>query len=234
VSEASHPVPLAVPAFVITGAGEWGRAMCSRLLQARDHGRLDVGRIVLVDRDDSCASRLPPDPAVVFERDTWDAWLDRELVAQPAGAHLVPYHWAPHLLSGWLSRQLEADGATVSSAGVPPALGTPYESETPAGDRVLSYATWPCPPSCIEPELCPHTRGPRDWSLTGRLRSAPERVSFPCLHLVWGVGTIPLQDVLAAREALRARVRRGEAFEVEVGTASHCHGLLARLRVTPS
>jgi hypothetical protein len=222
-----------VPRFVVTGAGEWGLSMARRLLQARDRGRLRLEHIVIVDRDPATAAAVPADPSVRFAAASWDDWLDAELDAFGDG-HLVPYHWAPHLLSGWLARRMREAGARVAAAGPPPSVGTPYEAETRAGDRALSYATWPCPPSCIEPDLCPHTRGPRDWSLAGLLRRAPQRHVFPCLHLVWGVGTIPVQDVLAARDALCARVARGDAFAVEIGTASHCHGLLARLAVTPS
>jgi hypothetical protein len=223
-----------VPRFVVTGAGEWGLSMARRLLRARDRGRLELERIVLVDRDPALASAVPADPSVTFVAAAWDDWLDGELHAFGDG-HLVPYHWAPHLLSGWLSRRLREAGARVAPAGPPAPVGTPYEAETAGGDRALSYATWPCPPSCIEPDLCPHTRGPRDWSLAGKLRDGgPERVVFPCLHLVWGVGTVPVADVLAARDRLCARLGGGEPFVAEIGTASHCHGLLARVAVTPA
>lgn len=219
-----------VPAFVVTGAGTWGRQMCDRLLRARAAGRLRTGRIVLVDRDPARLRDVPRDGVVRTARAEWGDWLDQELDTLGAGSQLVPWHWAPHLLSGWLRRALERAGAQVRPAGVPASVGTPFEAATAGGDRALSYATWTCPPSCIEPDLCPHTRGPRDWSLAGRLAGA-ERVVLPCLHLVWGVGTVPVDAVLAARDALQARLRAAVAFDVEVATASHCHGVLARMHV---
>jgi hypothetical protein len=44
------------------------------------------------------------------------------------------------------------------------------------------------------------------------------------------VGTIPVADVLAGRDRLLAEAARGERTWL-VATASHCHGLAARLRV---
>jgi hypothetical protein len=223
--------PPHVPAFVITGAGPWGRQMCDRLLRARAAGRLRTERIVVVDRD---ARRLEetrgPDGVETVESD-WGEWLDGGLDALGAGAQLVPWHWAPHLLSRWLRSHLERAGAEVTPGGVPAEVGTPFEAATASGDRALSYATWMCPPSCIEPDLCPHTRGARDWSLAGVL-AAPDRVVLPCLHLVWGVGTVPVDVVVEARDRLVARLRDRPAFDVEVATASHCHGVLARMHVS--
>jgi len=168
---------------------------------------------------------------------TWDEWLDRHLAAADPADHLVPYHWAPHLLLGWLERALAGRGASVRRGGAIPARGFPMERDTAAGDRALSYATWPCPPTCIEPALCPHTRGPRDWSLAADLSAAAPgerfdgRVVFRCLHLVYGVGTIPVGAILAARDRLLADA--GTPRTYLVSTASHCHGLATPLSVGP-
>jgi hypothetical protein len=120
-----------------------------------------------------------------------------------------------------------------------PTLGTPVDRATRDGDRALSYATWLCPPTCIEPALCPHTRGPKDWSLAGDL-AAPaagagfhEPVVFRCLHLVWGVGTIPMSDILGARDRMVAGIPRGRRLYL-VATSSHCHALATMLEVGPA
>jgi hypothetical protein len=115
-------------------------------------------------------------------------------------------------------------------------VGTPVDRETRDGDRALSYATWICPPTCIEPRLCPHTRGPKDWSLAADLgRSAVEahredRVVFRCLHLVWGVGTVPVRDILEARDRMVAGLPGGPRRYL-VATSSHCHALATMLEV---
>jgi hypothetical protein len=94
-----------------------------------------------------------------------------------------------------------------------------------------------CPPLCIEPALCPHTRGPRDWSLAADLETEEEagvgRIVLRCLHLVYGVGTIPVADILAARDRLIAGAALGRRHWL-VATSSHCHALAASLEVAPA
>jgi hypothetical protein len=225
--------PLHVPALIVIGGGDVGSGYVRQLLRAVRAGRLATGRVVVVDRDPACAARaFDGDPLVRLEVADWSGWLDAHLSSFGPDDHLVPYHWAPHLLLDWLAR---ATGGHVDRATAWPARGTPYEGPTGAGDRALSYATWPCPPMCIEPALCPHTRGPRDWSLAADL-GAPARaepfgghVVFRCLHLVYGVGTIPVREMLDARDRLRAEA--GTPRTYLVSTASHCHGLATPLTV---
>ena len=103
---------------------------------------------------------------------------------------------------------------------------------TAAGDVALSYAEWLCPPACIEPALCPHTRGPKHWSLAGELARVPRSFVFPCLHLAYGVGTIPVSSIFAVRDRVVEGLRRGEAGPAHpmwISSASHCHGLAAKV-----
>jgi hypothetical protein len=199
-------------------------------------GRLAADRIVVVDRAPACAARVHDDPRLRFDVADWSDWLDANLERCGAGDHIVPYHWAPHLFLGWLERQLARAGARTQTGGEWPARQTPYECRTPAGDRALSYATWPCPPMCIEPALCPHTRGARDWSLAADLASPRAREGFDgyvvlrCLHFVYGVGTTPVAEILAARDRLRDGLRHGTRRYL-VSTSSHCHGLATPLTV---
>ena len=96
----------------------------------------------------------------------------------------------------------------------------------------MSYAEWLCPPACIEPALCPHTRGPKSWSLAGELARSPRSFVFPCLHLAYGVGTIPVSAIFGVRDHLVDAVRRGEVgpdAPVWISSASHCHGLAAKV-----
>lgn len=222
---------LHVPALVVIGGGDAGSLYVRQLLRAVRAGRLRTGRIVVVDRDPRCAAAAFDDPLVRLDVSDWPVWLDAHLASCGPDDHLVPYHWAPHLLLDWLAR---AAGGRVDRRTTWPLRGTPYEGPTGAGDRALSYATWPCPPTCIEPALCPHTRGPRDWSLAADLASPAAgepfdgRVVFRCLHLVYGVGTIPVREILGARDRLLAAARTRTYL---VSTASHCHGLATPLVV---
>jgi hypothetical protein len=241
-----------IPTFVVIGGGIDGTASVQRLLRASAAGRLAPTSVVVVDRDPRCrASELLRSPAVRrrlaaagravevrLDVADWSGWLHANLDRLDPAAHLVPYHWAPHLLLHWLEAQVASSGARVVRGPALPARGLPFEATTRGGDRALSYASWPCPPACIEPGLCPHTRGPRDWSLAADLEGPragdafDERIVFRCLHLVWGVGTIPVRDVLAARDRLvRAGGRR--PIRALVATSSHCHALASAVGVAP-
>jgi hypothetical protein len=47
------------------------------------------------------------------------------------------------------------------------------------------------------------------------------------MHLVYGVGTIPVREILSARDRLRAGL--GTRRSYLVATSSHCHALATRL-----
>jgi hypothetical protein len=228
---------ISVPAFAVIGGGADGAFYVRQLLRAVHAGRLHTERILVVDRDPGCVASALGDPRVRVETADWGDWLDAGLERLGPDGHLVPYHWAPHLLFDWLSRQVAEAGGFAARGGAAPPRGLPFENTTRAGDRALSYATWPCPPACIEPELCPHTRGPKDWSLAGDLAGGGAGVDgavvFRCLHLVWGVGTIPVAEILAARDRVLAGLASGPRRWL-VSTSSHCHALAAVLEVAPA
>jgi hypothetical protein len=227
-----------VGTFIVIGGGTVGAGYTRQLLRARQAGRLRVSRIVVVDHDAACAA-ASFGPPVELATAEWSPWLDDHLDGFGPGDQLVPYHWAPHLLRTWLTSQLTRRGATVTAAGGLGARGLPFETTTGAGDRALSYATWLCPPTCIEPGLCPHTRGPKDWSLAADLElPAPAEtfdayIVFRCLHLLYGVGTIPVRDIHAARDRLVSGLAHGRKRYV-VSTSSHCHALAAGIEVVPA
>jgi hypothetical protein len=215
-----------------------GATYVRQLLRAAAAGRLETDRIVVVDRDPACAAARCDDARVRIEAADWSEWLDAHLDGAGPDDHLVPYHWAPHLLLTWLEGQAARAGArTALRRGLPP-RGLPYEGTTAAGDRALSYASWVCPPTCIEPALCPHTRGAKDWSLAADLEAPRDgdavdgRIVFRCLHLVYGVGTIPVADIIAARDRMIAGLKRGPRSYL-VATSSHCHALATLLEVSP-
>jgi hypothetical protein len=226
-----------VPRFVVIGGGAIGAGSALQLLRARDAGRLHTNEIVVVDRDPACAAFELPAPVTVVT-DEWARWLAGNVDSLQALDHIVPDHWAPHLLRDWLVGELTRRGADVVRAQGVRSRGVPFAAATRDDDLALSYATWLCPPRCIEPDLCPHTRGIKDWSLADDLtRDAPgeawdAQIVFRCLHLVYGIGTVPVADILAARERVLTGLKRGVQRYL-VATSSHCHGLAGAIEVHP-
>ncbi|MCP6269549.1 hypothetical protein NL475_26135, partial [Klebsiella pneumoniae] len=93
-----------------------------------------------------------------------------------------------------------------------------------------------CPINCIEPARCPHTRGPRTWSLTREVQAYADALAaegaavagpvvLHCAHRAWGVGMFDVAEVLAGDGVVAAAGTAGPA-RVLVGTVSHCHGAL--------
>jgi hypothetical protein len=92
---------------------------------------------------------------------------------------IVPSPLMPHLLYAWLATQARAVAGNADLRGEAPGdiPGVPWQNVGADGTRYVSFATWICPINCIEPARCPHTRGPRDWSL-----HRPVAAPFPHLR----------------------------------------------------
>ena len=131
--------------------------------------------------------------------------------------------------------ELESDGGPGATRMVsaPP---TPWERAAPDGVHYVSFATWMCPINCIEPATCPHTKGPRDWTMPATIRQYAERENlagpalFHVTHRAYGVGMLNVADVLAA-DALVQEAASDRKADVLIGTVSHCHGALAVLSI---
>lgn len=238
MARAAPRIALRVPSFVVIGGGEVGAKTVRQLLRSRAAGALVTDAIFVVDRNPASPAFAGGAPVVPVIAD-WSEWLGAHLATWDPDGHLVPYHWAPHLMERWLAAEVDRAGGRAERGGTLVARDLPFERTTAAGDRALSYASWPCPPLCIEPALCPHTRGARDWSLATDLQRlspgdpADESVVLRCVHLTYGVGTIPIRDIQAARERVVAAAAGARPRAFAVSTASHCHGLAATLQVTP-
>jgi hypothetical protein len=150
----------------------------------------------------------------------------------------------PHLLFQWLEqRARERWPSRRVSVEMPAALdGVPWQKEGGDSTRYVSFAEWMCPVNCIEPRICPHTRGARSWSLPPSVAAHVEQLRaqgghldgpaiFHCTHRAYGVGMIDARDVLASERLLVEAAARGEA-RLLVGTVSHCHGALGVLVVS--
>ena len=233
------------PAFgdiVVIGGGCYGSFYTGQLELARSRGRVRYRRLIVVDRNPSCKLfQDPPESRPQMVCAEWGAFLDGYLASSPPESSLmVPSPLMPHLLYEWLQRRARAEWPTrtITTQRATP-VGTPYETEAPDGTRYVSYADWLCPTHCIEPATCPVTRTPRTWDMAEAATSAVRRnprntvgpVLFECRHVAYGVGAIPIDQVLAGADALLDAGAGGGATDLLVATVSGCHGAFNLLQL---
>jgi hypothetical protein len=224
-----------------------------QLARAAAAGALSCDRVVVVDRDPACRVALARPSGgglpVAVETAEWGQFFTDYLAAaaaDPRGAGrdaIVPSPLMPHLMYEWLLARARERWPARSVRTVPLARapGPPRQQGVPDGTHYASFATWTCPINCIEPARCPHTRGPRNWSMAAAIpdyvaeenaqgRATLGPLLFHCTHRAYGVGMIDTRDVVAA-DAFVARAAAGRDARVLVGTVSHCHGALNLMAV---
>jgi hypothetical protein len=227
--------------FIILGGGCYGSFYLRQLLRARDAEALPVSEIVVVDHNPRPrAARENVEAEIVrFAEADWSDFFDSHLATLPNNTtdQFVPSPFNPHLGLGWLMRLVQHEFPDLHLALEPFSLlpDTPYREQREHGTMVASHADWICPVHCIEPEICPHTRGPRFWDMdvTGRLLGKRlENVGQPvesvhlfhCHHVSYGVGAYPAVELLQAREGILSALRPGGNQRFLIGTISRCHG----------
>lgn len=234
--------------LIVIGGGCYGSMHTRQLLKAQRRGKIACERFELIDHNPACQAlaAFADEPLVRVVRMEWDAYLRAYLdtVDETTDDRLVPAPFAPHLLFDWLRDAVARDvpEASVRRAPCDLTLGLPYEHTAEPGNRFISAAGWLCPVTCIEPKLCPAIHGERTWELGEIVRTGPTRAGesyssvelFTCRHYAWGVGTIPIADLVRARARVVAALRAGQAQRVVVGTVSSCHGVLGVLEAAPS
>lgn len=233
--------------FVIFGGGCYGSFYARQLLRAAAAGQ-PVSRITIVDhnaRPPACA--VADSPLLQHVPQDWDSFCDDYFagVSLDSTDQIVPPPFIPHLPLRWLLRRLSAIRPRIkwSTEPVRRLPGTPFQHQSPAGPLTLSHADWTCPVHCVEPALCPMTRGPRYWDVATTvetwahaLAEADQKIAqihlFQCLHYSHGVGTYPAARVAEAYRDLLAAADQapGATLRFLVGTVSHCHGAIHLLK----
>jgi len=230
--------------IVIVGGGCYGSYYVRQLDRAREAGAISFEKVLVVDHSAECAvAAIESDAEIVIAE--WTDFFDDYLGSAPEDNRdaIVPSPLMPHLMYQWLrdrarsrwpQRMVETRALTLEP-------DTPWKSATPDGTFYASFATWTCPINCVEPRLCPHTRGERTWTMPSAAVELVERstaageplqgpVIFHCSHRAFGVGMFDTRDVVAA-DRLVQRVAADSAANVLVGTVSHCHGAFNILHV---
>lgn len=234
---------------IVVGGGCYGSYYVRQLRRAVGAGAVMIERLAVVDRDAQCAvasmsadARLPVDLIVAEWRTFFSEYLAN--AAEHASEHvrdaIVPSPLMPHLMGEWLvARARERAGERlVETRPVEHVPAVPWERAGGDGTHYVSFATWECPVNCVEPRTCPHTRGPRDWSLPVAIAAHAEserRSARPivpavlhCRHRAYGVGMFDTAEVLEADRRI-ANASSVDEADVLIGTVSHCHGAITRL-----
>lgn len=234
--------------IVVIGGGCYGSWYSQQLTRAIRRGALEAQEIVVVDRDPACrvgqgleAGQFAGIP-LRLEVAIWDDYLASWLAGGATTLHadaMVPSPLMPHLCLDWLMSRARArwPDRAVRVEPLRQAPPTPWERAAPDARHYVSFATWTCPVNCIEPEKCPATRGPRDWSMPvamGQFAAASPHLGrsliFHCVHRTYGVGMIDAAAIAVADQQL-AMWGAEAPVRVLVGTVSHCHGALGVLAV---
>lgn len=239
--------------IVIVGGGCYGSYYARQLGRAQRAGAMTFDRVLVVDRDPGCRVAAERDklelPGLELVTEEWTPFFDRYLdeAAEHRGSTapdaIVPSPLMPHLMYEWLARRARErwPHRLVESRPVDAPSGIPWQRTGADGTHYVSFAEWICPVNCIEPALCPATRGERSWSMPPAVLAAAEEsrrhgrnlagpVIFHCQHRAYGVGMFDTRDVVAGDELVREVADAGEV-EVLVGTVSHCHGALSVLHI---
>lgn len=245
---------IALGEVVIVGGGCYGTFYARQLMAARDKGKAGFDRLLIVDQDPACQFVRElgnsADRELVVE--DWDSFFDRYFAEKSLVLRtpdrpnvIVPSPLMPHLMYQWLLREARKrwPGRQVETVPLPIGPGTPYDRLHADGTRYVSFADWLCPTHCVEPALCPVTRAPRTWEMSdavtalthwlGEGRHVAGPVLFRCEHLVFGVGTFAVTDVLAGDIIIREAGTGGEPVDLPVATLSSCHGAVNLLHLGP-
>ncbi len=235
--------------FIIVGGGWYGSFYTRQLLRGV---KINFDKLHVVDHDPHCQlmQEFGNHERVVFHHQDWKEYLtnylEEQLTKRKRGEEITdryaPPCIAPHILLELFLERAAKEDPTLRFSTVPfkPEVGTPVDRTLSSGHRALSFATWTCPYSCIEPPTCPHTRGPKDWDMKDYLThyfktSALQPNSthlFQCRHYAMGVGTIPVAEIVDEFLSFQKVVRTPGPHLSVMATISSCHGLMGLVEST--
>jgi len=235
----------------IIGGGCYGSFYAAQLEKARRRGAVQLRRVLVVDRDPGCQAvreGLIGDGVELVVAE-WGAFVGDFLATSPPPAGpddaIVPSPLMPHLMADWLLARASLAWPKRSPRLAPATepAGTPYDRVGPDGTRYLSFADWLCPTHCVEPAICPVTRGPRTWEMgdqvaeyaarLARSRTVAGAASFVTRHRAFGVGMFDAAEARAAARLVEEAARESGPVAVVVATISSCHGALDLLELGP-
>jgi hypothetical protein len=238
--------------IVVVGGGCYGSDYVRQLARARRAGAVEWESLIVVDRDGTCPvvrTNEFRESGAMLQVSDWKQYFADYLAAAAADPEsaardaIVPSPLMPHLMFDWVADRARArwPDRHVAACPLPGPLSVPWQRSGEDGTHYGSFADWICPTHCIEPRVCPHTRGLRSWSFPEKvreyvtsLRGEGSRLSGPvifhCAHRAYGVGMFDTAAVVAGDRMVAECGSAGPA-EILIGTMSHCHAALNVLTV---
>jgi len=189
-------------------------------------------RWVILDRNPNCQAtheRLSKDP-LAFIFGEWEdilltSFSNNEIKKNDL---IIPSPFQGLLIFNWLKKEANLVDRVMLPVKLPEiGGGLPYEKlGTDNLTRYSSYADWICPPFCIEPKICPATKGLKSWDMRDLIsnyaleKNIMRSFFFVCLHWLYGVGGVPADSFFKARNF----VREGPPGDFLISSMSTCHG----------
>ena len=228
----------------VFGGGCYGTLHVKHLMEARKKGKIDFDHIVVIDRATHTRvhEEFPNNKNIMFVQDDWvnfgvetfmPSWInkDSEIVLPCIG---------PHLFFWWTFKRLSREGYDVHPCHVELLSNLPVQFSLEGGFLAVSYARWQCPPTCIEPEICPAIAQARTWELPDFLENTWKHGKLPCTgikvfiskHRVWGVATVFLSEYFRHLSNLKKEILQHPHSTWYIATTSSCHGLIGCFRVS--
>ncbi len=233
--------------FIIVGGGWYGSFYTRQLLRATS--KIKFEKLHIVDHNPDCQVVQEfgySQERIVYHFQDWKEYfsnyfedlLSKHRRGEKSDDHYVPPCIAPHIIFDLFLEKAKKRHPSLTFFPKPfePTLGTPLDMKLPTGHRALSFATWTCPYSCIEPPTCPRTQGPKDLDMKSYLTKffqntgtqfQPDSIHlFQCRHLAMGVATIPMREILHEYLAFEKIVSQAGRHLSTMATLSSCHGLI--------
>jgi hypothetical protein len=216
----------------IIGGGCYGSSYLRQFRKAALRGKMPKTRWVVLDRNPDCQATLeigPEDP-LEFIFGEWEDILLQSFSNNKIKQNdlIIPSPFQGPLIFNWLKKEADLVDRVMLPIQLPE-IGGGLLYEKLGADKLTrysSFADWVCPPFCIEPQICPVTKGLKSWDMRDLIsnyaveKNIMKTYFFVCLHWIYGVGGMPADAFLKARSF----VREGPPGDFLISSMSTCHG----------
>lgn len=224
--------------ITILGGHKLAVSYAKKLLVAHGRGDFKFENLFCVTPDADAAAHTELASSQVIQNTNedflLDAWKRRAEFAEDDV--LVPDHTAKHVMLQTYLKLVATEFPDLQTK-LTPIPGTwdipvlmKFENDAL---WAISHANWTCPADCSEPEVCPHTNGPRDWnfhqSLEPFLKDQLDDFTsyrFGCQELFAEICHLPFHRIFELMNQFQNSLTQNPEQKTLIATHSHCHGIL--------